>query len=139
MMGRRRPLTEINDQRKAVSSHAERAAINTPIQGGAADIVIHAMIKAHQDELLNKMGWHMVLQVHDELMLEGPEVWPPPTTYHLHNMHNNDTHNNQLHKQETAHEALARLKELMCNPLPEPLLIELLVDGDVGKNWFESK
>jgi len=62
---------------------------------------------------LNKLGWHMVLQVHDELMLEGPE--------------------------ETAEEALARLKELMANPLPEPLLVELAVDGNVGKNWFESK
>lgn len=51
---------------------AMRRAINTPIQGGAADIVIAAMVNIHQNEELRKMGWKLLLQVHDELILEGP-------------------------------------------------------------------
>lgn len=50
-----------------------RRAINTPIQGGAADIVIASMVKIHQSEELRKLGWKLILQIHDELILEGPE------------------------------------------------------------------
>ena len=50
-----------------------RAAINTPIQGGAADIVIAAMVKLHRDEQLRDLGYKLLLQVHDEVILEGPE------------------------------------------------------------------
>ena len=49
-----------------------RRAINTPIQGGAADIVIASMVKIHQDEELRKLNWRLILQIHDELILEGP-------------------------------------------------------------------
>lgn len=50
-----------------------RRAINTPIQGGAADIVIAAMVKLHQNEELKKLGWKLLLQIHDELILQGPQ------------------------------------------------------------------
>ena len=50
-----------------------RAAINTPIQGGAADIVIAAMVKLHRDDQLRDLGYKLLLQVHDEVILEGPE------------------------------------------------------------------
>ena len=50
-----------------------RRAINTPIQGGAADIVIASMVKLHQNEELRGLGWKLLLQIHDELILEGPE------------------------------------------------------------------
>ena len=48
---------------------AMRRAINTPIQGGAADIVIASMVKIHKDEELRNMGWKLILQIHDELIL----------------------------------------------------------------------
>ena len=53
--------------------HGMRAAINTPIQGGAADIVIAAMVKLHRDDQLRDLGYKLLLQVHDEVILEGPE------------------------------------------------------------------
>jgi DNA polymerase-1 len=49
-----------------------RRSINTPIQGGAADIVIAAMIKIHQNQRLRELGWKLIMQIHDELILEGP-------------------------------------------------------------------
>lgn len=53
-------------------SHSERAAINTPIQGGAADIVMMAMIKLNEDKRLRELGYKLLLQIHDEVILEGP-------------------------------------------------------------------
>lgn len=50
--------------------HAERAAINTPIQGGAADIVMMAMIKIERDKRLKDLGFKMLLQIHDGIMIE---------------------------------------------------------------------
>lgn len=49
--------------------HGLRAAINTPIQGGAADIVIAAMVKLHKDEKLRDLGYKLLLQIHDEVIL----------------------------------------------------------------------
>jgi DNA polymerase-1 len=54
--------------------HAMRASINTPIQGSAADIVMMAMIKLWKSEVLRGLGWKLLLQIHDEVILEGPEV-----------------------------------------------------------------
>ena len=51
----------------------KRKAINTPIQGGAADIVIAAMIKIANNKRLKELGWKLLMQIHDELILEGPE------------------------------------------------------------------
>lgn len=71
--GRKCAISGINDKNKRISMNAERAAINAPIQGGAADIIKLAMI-AVQNEL-QKGGWQtkMLLQVHDELVFEAPE------------------------------------------------------------------
>lgn len=55
-----------------MQAHALRAAINTPIQGGAADIVMAAMVKIHKDDQLRDMGFKLQLQIHDEVVLEGP-------------------------------------------------------------------
>lgn len=52
--------------------HAMRAAINTPIQGSAADIVMMAMLKLWKSEKLKELGWKLLLQIHDEVILEGP-------------------------------------------------------------------
>jgi len=73
--------------------HGLRAAINTPIQGGAADVVIAAMVKLHQDEILKNLDYKLLLQIHDEVILEGPE--------------------------ENAESALERVITVMQNPLDQ--------------------
>eukprot|EP00929_Paragymnodinium_shiwhaense_P118356 TRINITY_DN90289_c0_g1_i1.p1 TRINITY_DN90289_c0_g1~~TRINITY_DN90289_c0_g1_i1.p1 ORF type:complete len:1117 (-),score=248.73 TRINITY_DN90289_c0_g1_i1:158-3481(-) len=94
---------------------AERKVINGPIQGGSSDIVIEAMLKVHHDEALRKLGFFMVLQIHDELVLEGPE--------------------------EHAEEALERLRELMEHPFLDgkELRVPLPVDACIVQNWGEAK
>lgn len=66
MFGRRRYLDELQSKNAAVRKFGERAAINAPIQGSASDLVKLAMIKVHQD-----LSCPMLLQVHDELLLES--------------------------------------------------------------------
>jgi hypothetical protein len=63
MMGRYRDLTDINSKDRAAVGRAERAAINTPIQGSAADVVMMAMLNIHRHARLKEMGWKMLLQV----------------------------------------------------------------------------
>ena len=73
LWGRYRQLPGIRSTANALRSHSERAAINTPIQGSAADIVMAAMIRVHKNRKLRSWNWKMVLQVHDEIILEGPQ------------------------------------------------------------------
>ncbi len=72
LMGRRRYIRGITSRNKLEQSGAERIAVNTPIQGSAADIVKTAMLRV--DAALQKEGFatRMLLQVHDELILESP-------------------------------------------------------------------
>lgn len=67
IMGRRRYLSDINSNNQVVRGMAERNAINTPIQGSAADIIKLAMINIHREFVQNGLQSRMVLQVHDEL------------------------------------------------------------------------
>ena len=90
-----------------------RRSINTPIQGGAADVVIAAMVKIARDSKLKELGWELVLQIHDEVILEGPE--------------------------ESAEEALKQVINLMEHPLDNELLIKLEVDANIGNSWYEAK
>ncbi|KAL4512005.1 hypothetical protein ABPG72_012850 [Tetrahymena utriculariae] len=115
MMGRYRNLERLTHSKSArhLVQHGLRASINTPIQGGAADLVIAAMVKVSNDVKLNELGYKLLLQIHDELILEGPE--------------------------EHAQEALARVIEIMENPLDTPLLLKMEVDAKVGNNWYECK
>ena len=71
MFGRRRYLPDINSKNPAARSAAERTAVNTPIQGTAADLVKRAMLKVDA-ALRGKYQARMLLQVHDELVLEAP-------------------------------------------------------------------
>jgi DNA polymerase I len=73
LMGRYRSLAGITSSNRAIRGHAERAAINTPLQGGAADVVMMAMLRLHENERLRKLGWRLILQIHDELIIEGPQ------------------------------------------------------------------
>jgi DNA polymerase-1 len=111
MLGRHRDLPGINSRRLA--GHAERAAINTPIQGSAADIVMCAMLRLARDERLAAAGYAQVLQIHDEVVLEGPE--------------------------ETAQEALARVVACMEAPFDAPLRVALTVDAKIVESWGDAK
>ena len=73
LFNRRRYLPEINSTNRPMRQFAERTAINTPIQGTAADLIKMAMIRIH--ERLHKEGFStkMILQVHDELIFETPD------------------------------------------------------------------
>jgi DNA polymerase-1 len=72
LLGRRRYLPELRSSHGAERSFAERAAINTPIQGSAADLVKLAMLSVHR-AIARHTGARLLLQVHDELLLECPE------------------------------------------------------------------
>ncbi|KAJ0396513.1 hypothetical protein ATCC90586_006599 [Pythium insidiosum] len=118
LMGRYRRLPdamlkgETLAERKA-KAHAERAAINTPIQGAAADVVMQAMLRIHQNERLRELGWEMVCQIHDEIIVEGPE--------------------------ETVPEAMQLVVQLMENPFERPLSVALEVDAKVDDSWYKAK
>lgn len=111
LFGRRRHLPEIEDRRKM--AHAQRAAINAPLQGSAADLVMAAMIKLHDNPTLQVLGWRIVLQIHDEIVLEGPE--------------------------ESADSALTIVKSIMKNPIGTDLLVDLTVDAKIATDWYDAK
>ncbi len=74
LFGRRCHVRGIADRNPSVRSFAERAAINAPIQGGAADIIKRAMIRIPAALVRAGLGARMLLQVHDELVFEVPEA-----------------------------------------------------------------
>ena len=70
IMGRKRYLPDLTSSNPGVRSHAENMAINTPIQGSAADIIKRAMIDIHHDMIREGFKSKLVLQVHDELVFD---------------------------------------------------------------------
>lgn len=72
MLNRRRYIPEINSENQNIRMFAERTAINTPIQGSAADIIKMAMLNIHSELGKNSLKGRMVLQVHDELVFDLP-------------------------------------------------------------------
>ena len=73
LMGRRRYLPELKNTNFNIRSGAERIALNTPIQGTAADIIKVAMVRVHRVLAEQKLQAKLVLQIHDELIVECPE------------------------------------------------------------------
>jgi DNA polymerase-1 len=110
LMGRYRPLPDILHTNKAIRGHNERAAINTPIQGGAADIVMMAMLKIHSNHRFREMGWKII---HDEIICEGPE--------------------------EHTEEAMSIVRQSMQYPFKNPLLVDLTVDAKADYTWYKAK
>jgi DNA polymerase-1 len=111
LMGRRRYLRDINSRNSLTASNAERAAINTPIQGSAADMIKIAMINIHQSFKEHKFSSAMILQVHDELVFD---VYKP-----------------ELEKVK------AVIEDKMKNALPD-LSVPILVGMGTGENWLEA-
>lgn len=108
---RRRYLSDINSRNFNLRSFAERTAINTPIQGSAADILKIAMIEMARRLKEEKLQATMLLQVHDELVFEVPES-------ELEQL-------NQL------------VKEVMEHAVS--LHVPLITDSSWGKTWYEAK
>ncbi len=74
LFGRRRYMPEIVSRNRSIAMAAERAAINMPIQATAADLVKRAMLELERELTAKKMQSRMLLQVHDELLIEAPEA-----------------------------------------------------------------
>jgi DNA polymerase-1 len=108
---RRRYLPDINSRNYNLRSFAERTAINTPIQGSAADILKIAMINMAQRLKEEKMQATMLLQVHDELVFEAPE-----------------SELEQLNE---------LVKDVMENAVS--LQVPLITDSSWGETWYEAK
>lgn len=73
LMGRKRILRDINSKNALARANAERVAVNTPLQGTAADMIKLAMIHIHDRLIREKLHTKMVLQVHDELVFDAPK------------------------------------------------------------------
>lgn len=110
LAGRRRLLPDINSRNTNLQSQARRQAINTLIQGSAADIIKLAMLAVDHDEQLASLQAKLILQVHDELLLEAPKA--------------------------NAKEAAGRLEEIMAGIYD--LSVPLAVDSGVGTTWAEA-
>jgi DNA polymerase-1 len=79
LLGRRRQIPLINSANRVLRQEAERAAINTPLQGTAADIIKKAMVRLAAALRQRGLSGRMLLQIHDELLLEVPEAELPDT------------------------------------------------------------
>jgi DNA polymerase-1 len=111
LFGRLRPIPDINSQDAPSRNRAEREAMNTPVQGTAADLMKLAMIKVHTRLQREGMRTRMLLTVHDELVFEAPEA------------------------------ELERARQLVKAEMESayPLKVPLRVDIGVGQNWKEAK
>ena len=105
--GRRRPIPDINSKNPSMRGFAERTAVNTPLQGTAADLIKLAMIKIDRELAARKLKSRMLLQVHDELVFEVPPA------------------------------EIDTMRALVQDAMEKvhPLRVPLVVDVGVGKNW----
>lgn len=111
LYGRRRPIPELKSSNFMMRQFGERVAMNSPIQGTAADIMKIAMIRVHEALIKSGLNAKILIQVHDELLLEV--------------------------KKEDADKAMKLLHDEMKNAAN--LLVSLEVDVNIGDNWYETK
>lgn len=111
LFGRRRYLPELTSSNFNLRSFGERVAMNMPIQGTAADIIKIAMIRVAERLTREKMQAQLILQVHDELIVEAP--------------------------QEEAEAAAKLLTEEMQNAVS--LSVPMLAKAKIGKTWYDAK
>ena len=110
MFGRRRPVPELASSNFMQRSFGERVAMNSPVQGTAADIIKIAMIKVWQALRQEGLKSRLILQVHDELVIE------------------------------TLQEEEARVREILSENMQSAaaLSVPLEIDLHTGKNWYEA-
>ncbi|MCI8281227.1 MAG: DNA polymerase I [Lachnospiraceae bacterium] len=110
MFGRRRPVPEISSGNFAQRSFGERIAMNSPIQGTAADIIKIAMIRVNETMKEKGMKSRLILQVHDELLVEAAE------------------------------EELSQVEEILHREMESAaaLSVALEIDMNTGKNWYDA-
>ena len=111
LWGRRRYLPELNSSNGMLRAFGERVARNMPIQGTAADIIKIAMVRVYNRLKAEKMQAKLILQVHDELIVEAPE--------------------NEIEK---ASKILSEEMENACQ-----MKVRLRADVNVGKTWYQAK
>ncbi len=111
MFGRRRPLPEISSSNFMQRSFGERIAMNAPIQGTAADIIKIAMNRVHRRLIDEELKSRLLLQVHDELLIEA------------------------------APDEVDEVKKILDEEMKgaADLSVELEIDTHTGKNWYEAK
>ncbi|WP_027377512.1 DNA polymerase I [Kaistella palustris] len=110
ILKRKRHLKDINSANFVVKAHAERNAVNAPIQGSAADVIKLAMIRIDEQLTARNMKTKMLLQVHDELVFEAPE--------------------------DEVEEVTALIKREMESAYQTT--VPLLVEVGTGRNWLEA-
>ncbi|MBE5890931.1 MAG: DNA polymerase I [Lachnospiraceae bacterium] len=110
LFGRIRPIPELSSGNFMTRQFGERVAMNSPIQGTAADIIKIAMIRVHDRLLEEGLKARVLLQVHDELLIEAPE--------------------------EEKDRVVALLEEEMSHAVE--LKVDLIVDTKIGKDWYEA-
>jgi DNA polymerase I-like protein with 3'-5' exonuclease and polymerase domains len=108
-----RRLPDILSGDGGVRSQAERQSVNSIIQGSAADITTEAMLQCEYDEELRSLGVRMLLQIHDELVFEVPNI------------------------PELVSAAMARIKQLMEDPIP--MLVPIHISMDTAISWGDAK
>ena len=111
-MGRKRWLRDINSANFTVRGFAERNAINSPIQGTAADMIKMAMVKVQAALKKTNLKSKMILQVHDELVFDA--------------------------LREEADELKALILEGMQAALPLPNNVPVIAEAGIGDNWLEA-
>ena len=111
LFGRRRPVPELSSSNFQQRAFGERVAMNAPIQGTAADIMKIAMVGVNRQLWEKHMKSRLVLQVHDELLIEA----------HL--------------------SELEQVKEILKNEMEQAASLEvpLEIDMHTGENWYEAK
>jgi DNA polymerase-1 len=111
LFGRRRQIPEIRARNWQTRKLGERLAVNTIIQGTAADIIKVAMVRSHDALAAEGLATRMILQIHDELLFEGPEA-------------------------EAARASVIVSAEMVgAADLDPPLVAE----AGVGQNWLDAK
>ncbi len=111
ILGRRRPIPELQLRNRNQISFGERIAVNTVVQGSAADLIKRAMIDIHQEILSGNLPAKMLIQVHDELVFEVPE------------------------------ERVEFAADLVRDKMQSPFELDVPIEVDIawGRNWAQSK